>query len=207
MSDEMVKKSVDITEGDNEWLDETPINFSKFCRRKLAERRAEEISKSTKSRLYNQLQSMVEKGSELRKQHDQRQEELEEEYNCEVKEKSPEYWIFEHKGSEYYGHWMPGQVFEDTGTEPIPEEAEEFGNKFVEDWYDKVDAFGNFVGDETDFTGAGGDELGQTLVGQHVLSYFTLRLPYVPKDISSITIKFLDRTDIFVEELEAAGEN
>ncbi|WP_058825729.1 hypothetical protein [Haloferax sp. Q22] len=200
MSEEMVKKSVDITQDDQDWLEESPINFSKFCRRKLAERRAEEINKNTKKRLYDQIQQMVEKGSELRKQHTQKQEELEEKYNCEVKERKAEYWIFEHKGSEYYGHWMPGQVFEDTGTEDIPEEAEEFGNKLVEDWYDKVDAFGDFVGNETDFTGAGGDELGQNLQGQHFLSDFTLLLPYVPTDISSISVKFLGRVVFDAED-------
>jgi hypothetical protein len=202
MSEEMVKKSVDITQDDQEWLDESPINFSKFCRRKIAERRAEEIDEDTKKRLYNQIQQMVEKGSELRKQHKQKQEELEEKYNCEIKEKKEEYWIFEHNGSEYYGHWMPEQVFEDTGTENIPEDAEEFGNKFVENWYDKVDDFGDFVGDETDFTGGGGDELGQNLAGQHFLSDFTLLLPYVPTDISSINVKFLNRVVFDAEELQ-----
>jgi len=205
MSDEMVKKSVDITQDDQTWLENSPINFSKFCRRKLAERRAEEIEESRKKRLYDQIQKMVEKGGELRKLHNQKQEELEKKYNCEVKERKAEYWIFEHEGSEYYGHWMPGQVFEDTGTEHIPEEAEEFGNKFVEDWYDKVEAFGDFVGSETDFTGEGGDELGQNIQGQHVLSDFTLMLPYVPWNISSISVKFLDRVVFDAKNLQPEG--
>jgi len=207
MSDDMVKKSVDITQEDQEWLEQSHVNFSKFARRKLAEKRAEGIRSHTKKRLYEQIRAMVEKGSELREQHSQKQEELEEKHNCEVKEKKAEYWTFQHNGSEYYGHWMPGQVFEDTGTEHIPEEAEEFGNKFVEDWYDKVDAFGEFVGEETDFTGADGDEAGQTLEGRGYLSDFTLHIPYVPTDVSSFTVKFESRVDLDIEDLEEAGEN
>jgi hypothetical protein len=208
MTEDMVKKSVDITEKDNKWLEEhSYLNFSKFVRRKIAERRAENIRDWKKEKLYRNIDRMTEKGQELMKEWKEEKENLQEEYSAEVVEQQATHWIFEYNGDTYTGHWMPGEVFDDTGTKNVPEQAEEFGNKFVEAWYDKIDRFGEFVGEKTHFTTEGGDESGQTYIGEGPLSDFTLYAGYVPTEHDSFTIKFESRVDLEIRDLEKSVED
>lgn len=206
MSQEMVKKSVDITEEDNQWLEEhSYINFSKFCRRKLAERRAESVRGHVKEKLHNEIKQMAEKGSELRDELKEEREKLKDKYNAEFVEKCPEYFVFEIDGESFGGHWKPHNPFEDQPDEPS-EEAREFGEKFVDSWFDKVDRFGEFVNEETSFDVADGDAYQQDLEGHGYLRDFTLHTKYVPYKETHFTIKFASRVDINIEDLKESSE-
>jgi len=202
----MVKKSVDITEDDNKWLKQhSYLNFSKFVRRKIAERRAESIRSHKKERLYNQINRMAEKAKELRDEWDNEVEDLEQEYDANVIEMNPTHWIFEHDGEEYSAHWIPDDAFENTSKEireNMPDAANEFGNKFVDSWFSKLNKFGDFVDEETDFEIIGGDEATKNLDGKGVLSEFSLYTNQLPTDPESFTIKFDSRVDIEMADLE-----
>jgi len=208
MSDDMVKKSVDITEEDEEWLEDSYINFSKFVRRKIAERRAESIRDWKKEKLYNQIDGMATKGKELRKEWDEEVENLKEEYDAEIIEKNSTHWIFKHDGDEYSAHWVPDSPFQgvpDDTLEELSEEGKEFANKFVDSWFNKLNKFGEFVEEKTNFEIVGGDEATQDFEGKGSLSEFSLHSKYLPTEKESFRIKFESRVDLKVQDLEKSG--
>ena len=48
MIEDFVKKSVDITQKDENWIQENPLNFSHWVRHKLAEERLEDMRDAKK---------------------------------------------------------------------------------------------------------------------------------------------------------------
>lgn len=207
MSENMVKKSVDITEEDDEWLEEQPINFSKFCRRKLAERRAENIRSHVKERLYNELEKMVEKSKELRQEWKNERKELQVEYGAEVIDMQRLFWAFKMNGSEWSTDWVAEEIY-DKNDNQAEGDVEEFANKFTSLWMDKLDEFEEFVSEETSFEVQYHDESMMTLIGQNpMMDKFEVHTTYLPKSLDSFTVKFESRVDIETRDIEKSVES
>jgi hypothetical protein len=205
MSDDMIKKSVDITQEDEEWLEENPINFSKWVRTKLAEERANQIPRRKKEALYHQVEKMISTAEDLRDDWKEERQELQEEYGCEVLETNYTHWIFEHDGEQYTAHWIPDNPFAGIPEEirdGMPEEAKDFGKEFVDGWFDRLDQFEDFVEAETGFEIVGGDESTQTLEGSGFMEEFKLYMEYLTTNIGSVRVRFLDRETYDISKFE-----
>lgn len=202
MTEDMVKKSVDIPKDDDEWLDEQPINFSKFVRRKLAERRAEDISRGTKQRLYTELDRMAEKGQELIDRWRDRREEIKDEFEVEMIDRQPEYFRFEIDGEEYSSDWAAERVSDYDGEEIKEGKTYKFAKKYTSEWLDTVDEFTDFVESETDFEKQPFEVDMMTFEGRGFLSDFTVYASYLPTELEEFSIKFNAKVHIDVVDLE-----
>lgn len=201
----MVKKSADITQEDEEWLQDSPINFSKFVRRKLAERRLEGIRPHIKEKLYNNLENIVAKSKEIREQHKKEREELKEKYDAEIIERDHEYWVFKMDGEEWSADWIAEEVYNSDFNE-AEADVKEFAEKYTTSWQEKLGEFSEYAAEETNFYVVDQDEATQTLEGRGFMNQFVLHMTYLPTDVSSITVKFESRVDLDITDLEKSVE-
>jgi hypothetical protein len=198
MGDDTVKKSIDIQKGDQDWIEKTAINFSKWVRKKLAEERKEQVSKSTKKILFKQVHQMVEKAEELRSELEEEREHLKEKYDAEVIEKQHTHWIFKIDGTEYSSDWVADEVhgpeeaihpWKDGEDSPVAK----FADKYTDAWMDKLEEFNDFVDEETYFNVRGQGESSIMLHGEGLMEDFQLRTTYLNTAFDTYDVKFLGR--------------
>lgn len=202
MANDMIKKSVDITKKDNKWLQEHDyINFSQFVRRKVAERRAENIKPWKKKKLYKDIDSIAEKGQELRKQLKEEKHSLMNEYDCEVSKNELDFFLIEYEGEEYTAHWEPKYALEKCYKE-VPDPVREFGNKFVESVRKQDEKLRQFVAEHTYFDINELDEATMEFNGQGHLQEFTLYTSYLPTKPDSFSIKFDKKVVLDIRDIK-----
>lgn len=209
-SEASVKKSVDITEKDEDWIEDNCINFSQYIRKQLAQERLEEIPETKKQLLYSQIIPIANKAEELRNEWNQEVEDLEQEYDVKLIETNSTHWIAKYDGRQHSGHWVaddPFQGITEEVRENMPEEVREFGEEFVQAWVSKLENFEDFVSEETSLCVDAGDESTQTLEGQGPLNQFTVYMGYLSTDPEYYTIKFEDKVHLDFEDLEEVMDN
>jgi len=199
--DDMVKKSVDITRADDNYLKNNPINFSKFVRTKIAEKRFEELDLQKKRILWNQLNTILDKAEELREDWKNEREELKQDFDAEVIEKDRLYWVFKMNGSEWSTDWMAEEIYDMDGNKASTD-VEEFAREFTSLWQGKITEFENFVEENTHFEYEWQDEYDQTYEGTNILEQFTVKMGYVPTDMEQFKIKFEGRVRVDIEDID-----
>lgn len=202
MSEDMVKKSVDIPREDDEWLEKEPINFSKWVRKQIKEKRAEQIEMHKKKKLYQEMDQIAEKGQELMSETRDSREEIREEYGVEIIEKDVYYLGFELNDKSYSTDWAAQQVTDHSGKVLEEGEAVEFAEEYMGDWQSKVNEFENFVEEETSFTAYFDAESIKLSGDTPPMKKFTLYTHYLPAEIEAFTVKYRSDVDIDVFSLE-----
>lgn len=200
-NNDMVKKSADITQADEKYLENNPINFSKFVRTKIAEERFKELDLQKKKVLWNQLNTILDKAKKLREEWKHEREELKQGFDAEVTEKQRLYWVFKMNGVEWSTDWMAEEIY-DTDGNKATEDVKEFARQFTNLWQTKVEEFESFVEENTYFRHEWQDEHNQTYKGTNVLDQFTVKMGYIPTGIESFKIKFEDSVRVDIQDIE-----
>jgi len=203
MPQEMVKKSVDITQEDDEWLEEQPLNFSKWVRAKIAQKRLQHVSDHKKEQLKETLQKLADKGQELRDEWEQEKEEFKEEYDAEIVHREPETFAFKVEDKEYSSDWIADHVAGYEGKADEDSKGYKFADEYTNAWQDKVNRFAKYVDEETSFEPGWTDEYGQTFNGTGYMKKFTISSGYVPTGVKSFTVKYDSRVDVEIQDLES----
>jgi hypothetical protein len=200
MSDEMVKKSVDITQEDDQWLEQSHINFSKFVRRKVAEKRADSIKDSVKADVYNDVDKVVKISQDLREEWNEFKEDLKEEYDVEIMVKENHTFGFEIQGERYTSDWG-GNVDHAEGDDHL-DKAEQFASEWCDKWHSLLGDFGDRVEKETNFQHSESNPLTIRFSGNYGLKQFTLQTTNLPKSEDSVDVMFESRVWLDLDDLE-----
>ena len=200
MSDDMVKKSVDITQEDEEWLEENPINFSKWVRRRIAKQRAKSVRDSVRQQLYEDVQKVIEIGKHLEEEWSEFEEEIQEEYDAEIVDKETHRFAYKIDGDIYYCDWAGKEPQGPDGR--AEKKAKEFASKYGEKRQSLVSEYNDRVKEETHFNQGEVQEASYQFYGKGTLRKFNLVTTYFPTSQTEIDVLFDSTIRLRWEDIE-----
>lgn len=207
MPENIVKKSFDVSEDDQEFIEKHFVNYAQWLRKKTREEKHEvDVSNHTKTVLLQEIEKIMDKGEELRKQVNEEWEELKEEYDAEIVQKEYEYVSFKVDDEQYTTDWGGQHVEPHKPDQHAPEKAEKFAEKYTSAWQTKIGEHNDYINEETLFNVKNGSESTQVIRGEQLLEDYKLVAKYVVKSMDGIDIHFQDSIDVHIEDLETARE-
>lgn len=152
---------------------------------------ASETFNQRKKKLKEQLLGVCDKGQELQEEWKEEKQEIKDNYDVEIVERSREYFVFEHEGSTYSSDWGGRHISNDETGEEAEGAPKEFAEEFTSSWIEKTEKFSDFVEEETGLTQITQDESGMSFQGDEAgLHNFTVSIPYVASELEGITVQY-----------------
>jgi len=189
MGEDTIKKSVDVPEKDKKFIENEINNFSAEVRRFVG---LEKIARSEEhdfEKIQEDIKQVQKIGKEVRDTWREKQEELLEEYNAEIKHEGRQGISFAMEdGSRFTVDWGGEEVLRGGRDVEKTDEAKELGQKLASQWHDAIVDWQDSIDEETQFSHYASDADRVKFSGQH--EDISIWCTYVAK--SSVSLKVDD---------------